>query len=45
MHVNEQKILNVLDKLSILEKQHKINKKKGIENLLADIPAFINFTY
>ena len=45
MRVNEQKISSVSDKLPILEKQHKINKKRGIESLLTDVLASFNSTY
>lgn len=38
MRIDEQEIPSVSDKSPISEKQHRINSKKGVEGLLADIP-------
>ena len=38
MRLDEQEIPSVSDKSPITEKQHKINRKKGVEGLLNDIP-------
>ena len=45
MRVDEQEIPSVSNKLPISKKQHKINKKRGIESLLADVPAPFNSIY
>ena len=43
MRLDEQEIPSVSDKSPITEKQHKINRKKGVEGLLNDIPETRNY--
>ena len=38
MRLDEQEIPSVSDKSPITQKQHRINRKKGVEGLLNDIP-------
>ena len=45
MCVDEQEIPSVSDKSPITEKQHKINRNRGVEGLLADIPECNSSTY